>query len=219
MRAPTRPARSASNPRDRIQVEPGAPLRRGRPVPETDAAASIPPIHIEETIQSIAGLDAEYHANATQHQRVVDRITSLMGSANFIAALAVFVVGWVSLNGLAAALGYRALDAPPFAWLAGAASLASLYLVILILTTQRGDDRLTQRRELLNLELTILSEQKIAKVVALLEELRHDSPHLHNRVDELAEVMARPADPRSVIDAIKEARSESAHVSRKAEGV
>ena len=74
-------------------------------------------------------------------------------------------------------------------------------MVILIL---RGDDRLTQRRELLNLELTILSEQKIAKVVALLEELRHDSPHLHNRIDELAEVMARPADPQSVIDAITE---------------
>ena len=94
----------------------------------------------------------------------------------------------------------------------------SLYLVILILTTQSGDDRLTQR-ELLNLELTILSEQKIAKVVALLEELRHDSPHLQSRVDELAEVMARPADPQSVIDAIKQTRSEFAHPSRKAEGV
>ena len=102
--------------------------------------------------------------------------------------------------------------------MAGVSSLASLYLVILILTTQRGDDRLTQRRELLNLELTILSGQKIAKVVALLDELRHDSPHLHNRVDEMAEVMAQPADPQSVIDAIKETRSKSAHVSRKAEG-
>ncbi len=188
-------------------------------MPETDAASSIPPIHIEETIQSIAGLDADHHANATHHQRVVDRITSRLDSANFIAALTVFVVGWMGLNGLAAALGYRALDPPPFAWLAGAASLASLYLVILILTTQKGDDRLTQRRELLNLELTILSEQKIAKVVALLEELRQDSPHLHDRVDELAEAMSQPADPQSVIDAIKESRSESAHVSRKVQGV
>ncbi len=133
-------------------------------MPETDAPSSIPPIHIEETIQSIAGLHAEHRANATHHQRIVDRITSLVGSANVIAALTVFVVGWVSLNGLAAALGYRALDPPP-----GAASPASLYLVILILTTQIGDERLTQRRELLNLELTVLSEQKIAKVVALLE--------------------------------------------------
>jgi uncharacterized membrane protein len=142
-------------------------------VPESDATSWILPIHIEETIQSIAGLHAEHHANATHHQRVVDRITSLLGRASFIAALTAFVVGWVSMNCFVVALGYRALDPPPFAWFAGASSLASLYLVILILTTQRGDDRLTQRRELLNLELTILSEQKIAKVVALLEELRH----------------------------------------------
>ena len=173
-------------------------------MPEADVTL---PLHIEETIQSIAGLRAEHHANATQHQRLVDRITSLIGGATVIAALSVFVVAWVGLNGLAAALGYRALDAPPFAWLADAASLASLYLVILILTTQRGDDRLTQRLELLNLELAILSEQKIAKVVALLEELRQDSPHLRDRVDEIAEAMSRPVDPQSVIDAIKETRS------------
>jgi len=187
-------------------------------VAETDGASSTPPIHIEETIQSIAGLNAEHHANATQHQRAVDRITSLLGRASFIATLTAFVVGWVSLNSFALALGYRAPDPPPFAWLAGASSLASLYLVILILTTQRGDDRLTQHRELLNLELTILSEQKIAKGVALLEELRHDSPHLHNRVDELAEVMAQPADPQSVVDAIKESHSQSARASRKGDG-
>jgi uncharacterized membrane protein len=187
-------------------------------VPETDEASSILPIHIEETIQSIAGLHAEHHANTTPHQRLVDRITSLLGRASFISGLTVFVVGWVSLNGCAVALGYFAPDPPPFAWLTGASSMASLYLVVLIVTTQRGDDRLTQRRELLNLELTILSEQKIAKVVALLEELRQDSPHLRDRVDEQAQVMARPADPQSVIDAIKETNSESAHVSRKAAG-
>ena len=186
---------------------------------ETDVVSSSLPIHIQETIQSVAGLNAEHRASATHHQRVVDRITSLLGRAGFIATLTAFVAGWVSLNWFALALGYRAPDPPPFAWLAGASSLASLYLVILILTTQKGDDRLTQRRELLNLELTILSEQKIAKVVALLEELRHDSPHLHDRVDEMADEMAQPSDPQSVINAIKESRSESAHVSRKAEGV
>jgi len=187
-------------------------------VPEPDAAPSILPIHIEETIQSIARLHAEHHANATQHQRVVDGITSLLGRPIFIAALTVFVVGWVSLNGFAAALGYRPLDPPPFSWLAGAASLASLYLVVLILTTQRRDDRLTLRRELLNLELAILSAQKTAKVVALLEELRRDSPAVRDRVDKLADVMARSADPQSVIDAIKETRSEAAHAIRAADG-
>jgi uncharacterized membrane protein len=179
-----------------------------------NAEPPILPIHAEETILSIARLHAEHRANATQHQRVVDRITSLLGRPSFIAALTIFIIGWMSLNGLAVSRGYRALDPPPFPWLAGAASLASLYLVVLILTTQKRDDRLTHRRELLNLELGILSEQKTAKVIALLEELRRDSPLVHNRVDELADAMGRPTDPQSVIDAIEETRSGDAHAAR-----
>jgi uncharacterized membrane protein len=50
-----------------------------------------------------------------------------LGRANFIAALTTFVAGWVRLNWFAVALGYRALDPAPFAWLAGASSLTSLY--------------------------------------------------------------------------------------------
>ena len=76
---------------------------------------------------------------------------SLLRGTRCIAALTIFALGWVSVNGFAAAVDYRALDPPLFPWLAGATSLASLYLVVLILTTQRGDDRLTLRRELLNL--------------------------------------------------------------------
>jgi uncharacterized membrane protein len=140
-----------------------------------------------------------------------------LGRASFIAALTAFVVGWMSLNWFALALGHRPPDPPPFAWLAGASSLAFLYLVILILTTKIEDNRLPSATSCSIWSLAILTEQKIAKVVALLEELRRDSPHLHDRVDELAEVMARPADPQSVIDAIKERRSESVHASRNAD--
>jgi uncharacterized membrane protein len=191
---------------------------RGTSAPDSNTPPPILPIHVEETIQSIARLHAEHRADATQHQRVVHGITSLLGRPGFIAVLTLFVIGWMSLNGLAVGLGYRALDPPPFPWLAGAASLASLYLVVLILTTQGRDDRLTHRLDLLNLELAILSEQKTAKVIALLEELRRDSPLVHNRIDELADVMGRPADPQSVIDAIAETRSEAAHAAGAAKG-
>ena len=181
-----------------------------------EALAPVLPIHSEETIQSIARLHADHRANATQHQLVVERITSALGRPVFMAALTIGVAGWMSLNAFAATLGYRPLDPPPFPWLSGAASLASLYLVALILTTQNRHDRLTQRREQLNLELAILSEQKTAKVVALLEELRRDSPAVRDRVDTQADVMARPADPQSVIDAIKETRSKTAYASNTA---
>jgi uncharacterized membrane protein len=68
------------------------------------------------------------------------------------------------------------------------------------------------------LELTILSEQKTAKVIQLLEEFRRDNPLIHDRVDQEADVMAQPADPQSVLDAIKETRAEAKGASESAGG-
>ena len=52
--------------------------------------------------------------------------------------------------------------------------LLALYVTVLILTTQRRDDQLASYREQLTLELAILGEQKSAKIISLLEELRRD---------------------------------------------
>ena len=82
--------------------------------------------------------------------------------------------------------------------------LLALYVTVLILTTQRREDQLAGYREQLTLELAILGEQKSAKIIALLEEMRRDSPSLRNRVDEEAAAMAVAADPQAVLDAIKE---------------
>jgi uncharacterized membrane protein len=84
--------------------------------------------------------------------------------------LTVIVVGWMSLNLLAAAVGYRAIDPPPVSGLGGAVSRVSLCVVVLILATQRREDQLAQHREHLILQLALLGEQKTAKVIDLLGE-------------------------------------------------
>jgi uncharacterized membrane protein len=78
------------------------------------------PIHIEETILSIGRLNAEHHANATQHQCVVDRVTSLLGRPAFLVTLTAAILGWVATNALAGAFDLRAPDPPPFRILTGA---------------------------------------------------------------------------------------------------
>jgi uncharacterized membrane protein len=187
-------------------------------VADTILPPPILPAHIEETIRSIAQLHVEHHENATPLQRAVDRVTALLGRPRFIGALTLIVVAWICLNLLAAALGYRPLDPPPFPWLWGAVSLVSLYMVVLILATQRREDLLAQHREMLILELAILSEQKTAKVIQLLEESRRDNPLIRNRVDQEADAMAQPADPKSVLDAIKETHAEAEQISGSADG-
>jgi uncharacterized membrane protein len=186
------------------------------------ADANAPPLalpdHIEETLRSIDRLHAEHRRDATPLQRAVERVTTLLGRPGFIFVVTAIVVVWVGGNLLAAALGHRPIDPPPFSGLAGAVSLASLYMVVLILATQRREDQLAQHREQLILELALLSEQKTAKVIELLEEFRRDSPLIHNRVDRQADTMAQPADPQQMLDAIKEIRSEAAQLSGAASG-
>jgi uncharacterized membrane protein len=131
-------------------------------------------------------------------------MTALISRPWFIGVITVIVIGWIGLNLGSATLGLRPIDPPPFSWLEGAVSLGSLYMVVMILATQRREDQLAQHREMLILEVTLLSEQKIAKVIQLLEESRRDNPFIGDRVDPAADVMAQPVDPQSVIDVIKE---------------
>ena len=79
-----------------------------------------------------------------------------------------------------------------------------LHMAALILTTQRRADRLASLREQMTLQLAILSEQKAAKVIALVEELRRDSPEIRERIDSEAQAMATHANPEAVSQAIKE---------------
>ncbi len=169
-----------------------------------DSTPPILPPHIDETIRAIAQLHAEHHEKATPQQRAIDGLTSFLGRPWVICAMTVLVVGWIGFNLLSPLFGYPALDPPPFAWLEATVSVLALYMVVLILATQRHEEQLAKHRDLLTLELAILTEQKTAKVIELLEEVRRDNPLIRDRIDHEAETMAKPADPQSVLDAIKE---------------
>jgi uncharacterized membrane protein len=168
------------------------------------AETPILPAHIEDTVQAIAKLHADHRQQAGPLQRAVDQSTAWIGRPEGIAVVTALIAAWVVGNVFAHAGGLRPLDPPPFNWLQGALSLVALYVTLFILTTQRRDDELASYREQLTLELAILGEQKSAKIIALLEEMRRDHPALRNRVDEEAAAMAVAADPQAVLDAIKE---------------
>lgn len=162
------------------------------------------PSHIEDTIQAIAKLHADHREGATRLQTLVDRFTGLIGRPHFVAVLTIAIFVWVDINLFAVHFGWTPLDAPPFNWLQCGVGLMALYVTILILTTQRREDELAEYREQLTLELAILGEQKSAKIIALLEEIRRDSPTLANRSDHVAAAMATPADPETVLGALRE---------------
>jgi uncharacterized membrane protein len=178
-------------------------------VTETPSKPPILPPHIDETVRAIARLHAEHHNGATPLERAADRLTGVVGQPRFIGALTVAALGWIGYNLAAPGLHWRPFDTPPFNALATVASVLGVYVTVLILSTQRREAALAQLREQLTLELAILGDQKSAKTIQLLEELRRDSPLIPNRHDPEADAMSTPADPTSVLEAIRETHAEA----------
>jgi uncharacterized membrane protein len=168
------------------------------------------PQHIEEAVRAIARLRAEHQQRSTLSERLVDRATSLFGRPAFVVVLSLVVVLWGGGNLLLVHTNQFAFDAPPFPWLEDGLTLMALYMGALILTTQRRADQLGELREEMTLELAILTEQKVAKLIELIEELRRDSPEIRDRVDYEAREMAAPADPHEVLGAIEESNQKMA---------
>jgi uncharacterized membrane protein len=104
----------------------------------------------------------------------------------------------MSGNALAPRLGLRPLDPPPYPWLQCVTCIAALLMTVAILTTQNRVAKLAQQRAQLDLQVNLIAEEKIAKLVALIEELRRDLPSVKNRKDSLAEAMTEAVDLHAV---------------------
>lgn len=163
------------------------------------------PRHIEDTVQAVAAVHAEHYQRQAPLQRAIGRVVSTAARPAFAVILIIAVAGWVLANLAVMGTGREPWDPPPFPWLAGVASLLALFTTILILATQRHDDQLARHREMLTLEIAILSEQKATKIIQMLGQMRQDSPHLANRSDHVAQAMSDSADPRFILDALKDA--------------
>jgi uncharacterized membrane protein len=159
--------------------------------------------HVEGTVRALAQLRDEHERKATSLQRAMDRLTGRAASPGFVILLTGILVIWIGANSVLLWLGKKPIDEPPFFWMQAAVSLGALYMTVLILATQRRENELASHHEHLTLELAILSEQKTAKIIALLEELRQDHPDIRDRIDHEAAALSEPADPQLVLETIK----------------
>jgi len=175
-------------------------LRRGQTAPAA-------PDPINANIDAVVALHAFAEQQVDTHQRTVETLTAWLGRPQFFYGILVGAALWMVVNGAAPLLHLPRWDDPPFAWLQGAVGLGALLMTSVILITQNRQGKLAERREQLELQMSMLTEQRTAKIIDLLEELRRDMPSVHNRVDLEAEALTKTVDPHEVL-AVLESRLE-----------
>ena len=159
---------------------------------------------ISQNIDAVHEFYTREYQKISPSQRILERISHLVGKPAFLIFILLFVALWILANTLLHELGLSEFDRPPFFWLQGIVGLGALLTATAVLTKQNRFDKLAEQRAHLDLKVTLLTEQKAAKLIDLLEELRRDLPNVKNRHDPSAASMQQPMNPDQVLAALDE---------------
>lgn len=171
--------------------------------PDDDNACNTLPHSVSENIGTIAEYCERNEEQVTTAQKVVEKVSLFLGSPSYFAVNATFIVCWLAWNSLAPVFDLEQIDEPPFFWLQGFVSLNAFIISTTVLIRQNRMSKLAERNAHLDLQISLLSDEKTSKLIAMLDEIRRESPNLMNKTDREAEELAKPADAPSVLNAIE----------------
>jgi len=147
----------------------------------------------------------EEEARASSDERLASAITRFSGSMRFVYVHALLYGAWIVAN-LGWIPGVRPWD-PTFVVLAMIASVEAIFLSTFILITQNRMAAQADRRAELDLQVSLLAEAEITKVVELVSAMaaRMEVPDAER---EDVEEMKQLVQPEAVLDAIEKAKTE-----------
>jgi uncharacterized membrane protein len=161
------------------------------------------PEPVRQNIETIIQLETEHGRTIPTHHRAIESIAASFGQPKFLYGQLVFFSAWWLCSHLSS-LGILPKNLPKFNLRSDGLSVASLLITTGVLVYQRRQEQLAEERSHLMLQIDLLTEQKIVKLIALIEELRADLPNVRNRQDLEAEQMQQPIDPQALLVALKE---------------
>lgn len=122
----------------------------------------------ERNIHAIVELDRAARVQRSRGEHVAQVIASWCGSTTFVWANVAFFALWIGIN-LVPGLPHP--DPFPFTFLTLMVSLEAILLSAFILISQNQEARLAERRNALDLQINLLTEQENTKALQLLVQI------------------------------------------------
>jgi len=174
------------------------------PAPAQNPTSASERVEISQNIEAVLAFYTREDQKISRSQRIVERISLFAGRPIFLTLILLFVASWLLANLVLRQLGLHEFDPAPFFWLQGTLGLGALLTATVVLTKQNRLERLAEQRAHLDLKVTLLTEQKTAKLIDLIEELRRDLPNVRDRHDPEAAALQQSMKPDAVLAALDE---------------
>jgi uncharacterized membrane protein len=161
------------------------------------------PDAVLKNIETIIDLETRHEYSLPLHQRIVEKMAAGFGQPWFLYFQLIFFTTWWFGSQLISGR-FVQWHVPTFNVYEQGLDVAALLISTGVLIYQARQEKVAEERSHLTLQLNLLTEQKIAKLIALVEELRTDLPNVHNRYDSEASEMQKTTNPQIVLNALKE---------------
>ena len=161
------------------------------------------PDPIGKSIEAVVELHSKEVQELSVPLYVLEAISEFFSRPAFLYVLLIALAGWIS-GSILSNIGLLPSTFPDFSFMNQGLDTAALLISTGVLVRQTRQEKFAEQRSQLMLQLNLLSENKIAKIITLLEELRTDLPNVINRIDHEAEIMQTAADPIAVLRSLQE---------------
>jgi uncharacterized membrane protein len=142
-----------------------------------------------ENIDTVARMEREFLEQRSWTERLGDAIADFVGTMSFILVHLLALVAWVVIN--TGKVGIPPFDPYPFVLLTMIVSMEGVLLATFVLMKQNRMSRRADQRNHLNLQIDLLAEKEITKILqlqqAMCERLGVRGAAADHEVDELSE--------------------------------
>jgi uncharacterized membrane protein len=125
--------------------------------------STVVPDHVTLNIEAVANLRALSESEIPNGQRAIESLTIGLGRPRTLMMLIAGIAIWTVYNcAFVSIVNLKPLDPPPFYWLQGFIGLYAALMTTMILTTQNRQNREAEKRAHLELQVSLLAEQRTA---------------------------------------------------------
>lgn len=150
-------------------------------------------------VECIRELEEAAKGERTGADRVAEAIANFCGSMTFVWVHMIWFGGWIVANVFP---GLQHLDPFPFTFLTLVVSLEAIFLSTFILISQNHDSKISERRNNLDLQINLLSEQENTQMLRILRAIAEKVGATLEPAKEV-EALTEETKPQELVDQIK----------------
>lgn len=158
---------------------------------------------VHRNIRALVEREREQERGRSLQDRIADGITRFAGSMRFVYLHLLLYGGWIVIN-----LDWLPIEPfdPTFVVLAMVASVEAIFISTFVLISQNRMAALADRRADLDLQISLLAEHEISRVIAVVRSIAKRMGIEEADDPELKE-LARDVEPQRVMDRISEEKA------------